>query len=207
MRRLLVVLLALSLLAAMASTASAATETRTVQGELRFEHGARADDPGNCSAIVFIRWADVPGTTAATAFYTWRGDEKSKGGAPPFDDSYEWVRPYQVEPGYHWIQIGKGWSDGAKPNDCSETSERQKVDYDMSPGATRVELTVEVPDGPSAECVAAKEAASKRAAEVRRAKGRLQAAKGRRAKQRARTALAKAKARHARARALVEQVC
>lgn len=32
-------------------------------------HGQRPGDPGDCSALVFVQWADVPGTTNATVFY------------------------------------------------------------------------------------------------------------------------------------------
>lgn len=207
MRRLLVVLLALSMLATWVGTASAATEKRTVPGELKFEYGASPDDPGNCSAIVFIQWADVPGTVDATAFYTWRGKEKSIFGKPPFNDHYEWVRTYQVAAGSHWIQVGKGWSDGPTPNDCRETSEKQKKDYSFEPGATRVELTVETPDGPTPECVEARNAAKAAAAAVKKAQARVNRAKKRKARANAKRRLAKAQARKARADARVADVC
>jgi hypothetical protein len=62
-----------------------------VDGEVVFAYAQRPGDPGNCSAIVFVQWADVPGTVSAEAFYLWRGEEHSKVSEPPFDDTYEWV--------------------------------------------------------------------------------------------------------------------
>lgn len=73
------------------------------------------------------------------------------------------------------------------------------VDYDLSEGATLVELTL--------ECVAAEKFLDKRRATVRRALTRMRAAEGRAARKRARRAWRKAKARRDAARAEVQRLC
>ena len=105
------VIVALLVMGLSATTASAATEVKTVKGEVVFAYGQRPGDPGNCSAIVFVKWPDQPRTVSATAFYTFKGQERSQVAAPPFNDTYEWVATYTVTPGYHWIQAGKSWKD------------------------------------------------------------------------------------------------
>jgi hypothetical protein len=105
-----------------ATSASAATEVKTVKGEVIFAHGQRPTDPGNCSAIVFVQWADQPGTVSAKAFYTWKGKEYSKVAESPFNDTYEWVATYTVPPGQHWIQVGKGWRDGPGVDTCEDAA-------------------------------------------------------------------------------------
>jgi hypothetical protein len=71
-----------------ATSASAATEVKTVKGEVVFAYGQRPGDPGNCSAIVFVKWPDQPRTISARAIYTFNGQERSQVAAPPFNDTY-----------------------------------------------------------------------------------------------------------------------
>jgi len=146
--RLVVSLAALLVVAAVgASTATAATITKTVPGEYVFAHAADPADAGHCSAIIFAKWTDVPGTISATARFTalrnasWGEHTESR--EAPFDDTFTFAGPtYVVPPGQHWIAIGKGWSDGPRPNDCSEMSARQPGFY--KPPVT-VDLTIEEP--------------------------------------------------------------
>lgn len=157
--RLAATLAALLVLAAVgASAAAAATVTRTVPGEYVFAHGQRPDAPGNCSAIIFVQWADVPGTIAATARYTSLSNgswgERAETREAPFDDTYTWVTTYTAPPGTHWIAIGRGWSAGPRPNDCSAMSERQRPLY-RTP--VTVELTIQEPPA----CVAANASVAK----------------------------------------------
>lgn len=199
-------ILALSLLALVGSPApagAAPTTTKTVDGEVIFEHGARPTDPGNCSAIVFVQWKDLPGTISATAFYLWREKEYSETRQPPFDDHYEWVRVYDAPAGYHRIQVGKAWGDGPNPNDCSESSARQKEFFGTE---ARVVLTIQ-PEGDSKECAAALKTLRKRNRAVARLKGQIRKASTENAKDRLRAKLAKAKARRAKAASRVAKLC
>jgi hypothetical protein len=199
-------ILVLSLLALVALTAPAAaapTTTKTVDGEVIFEHGARPTDPGNCSAIVFVQWKDVPGTISATAHYLWREKEYSETRESPFDDHYEWVRTYDAPAGYHRIQVGKGWSDGPNPNDCSESSARQREAFGTE---ARVELTIQ-PEGDSKECAAALKDLRERNKRVRTLKGKIKAASTEKAKDKLRAKLAKAKRKRAKAAARVARLC
>lgn len=119
--------------------AASGTYVKSMAATLVFQHGARADKPGNCSALVFAQWPDVKDTVSATVRYTWRGKESTKTFSPPWDDTYHWVIDYQAPYGSHWGQIGKSWGDGPTPNDCSESSAQQRVDF----GSTAlVDLTI-----------------------------------------------------------------
>lgn len=130
-----------------ASPAAAATVVRTVPGTFVFQHGQSPTDPGNCSAVVFVQWVDVPGTVSATARYDAMvngsfGPQATTRPAP-FDDTYTWVHTYTVAPGQHWIQISKGWRDGPGVDDCSGMEALQH--QHLGTTAT-VDLTVSVPD-------------------------------------------------------------
>jgi len=199
-------LLAVAAVAASADVSPAAaqvkTKTQTVPAEVIFEHGARADRPGNCSAIVFVQWKDVPNTISAKAFYLWKGVESSKVGEPPFDDAYSWEIDYKAPAGSHRTQVGKGWGDGPKPNDCSETSARQKEVFGTQ---ARVELTIEQV-GQTEACAKALKALRESNKAVRKLTGRVRRASGAE-KQALRAKLAKAKARRARAAARVRKEC
>jgi hypothetical protein len=196
-----IVVAVLALLGVAAPAASAATEVRTVPGEVVFQHGQRPGDPGNCSAIVFVQWADVPRTVSATAFYTWRGEERSKVATPPFDDLYEWVATYTVAPGHHWIQVGKGWTDGPNPDTCEDTSAKQRQDFGTE---ARVELTIEID---SAACDAAKANLKKRKTAVARITEQLRDASTKKAKARLREKLSAAKAKRKSASKRIAKVC
>jgi hypothetical protein len=119
------VLPVLVLMAVMAPTASATTKEKTVKGEVVFAHGQRPGDPGDCSAIVFVKWADVPGTVSARAIYTFNGSERSESLPAPFNDTFKFVADYQVPAGYHWIAVGRSWANGPVANTCEETSEAE----------------------------------------------------------------------------------
>ncbi len=85
-RRALAVIVPIVLLALPLSTAQAKTEKKTVPGVVLFEHGQNPSKVGNCGAVVFVQWVDVPNTVSATAYYPFKGKEYSKTGAPPFSD-------------------------------------------------------------------------------------------------------------------------
>ncbi len=163
--RLVAILAALLAVAAFGtSTAAAETYTKTVPGEYVFAHGQDPVDPGHCSAIVFAKWTDVPGTISATARYTARRNattgEWTDTREAPFDDTVTFAGPtYNVTPGPHWIAIGKSWADGPVANDCSGTAAKLPAFY--FPPVT-VDLTIEVP----AACVAARKAVTKGTAKV-----------------------------------------
>ena len=139
----------------LAATASAETETKTVKADVVFQYGNDPADPGNCSALVFVQWPDVPGTTGGTAFYLRQGKEASEGISLPYTDTVQWVIPYTVTPGYHWVNVSKSWRDGPGVNDCSAASGRQRAIIGTE---ARVELTVTVPKARSKACRVAKAA-------------------------------------------------
>jgi hypothetical protein len=164
-----------------------AREVKTVPGEVVFAYGQRPGDHGNCSAIVFVKWADQPRTISARAIYTFKGQERSQGAAPPFNDTYEWVATYTVPPGHHWIQVGKSWADGPVANTCEGTSAKQRT---LIGTVARVELTVEL--DPKL-CTAAKATLAGRSKTVNRLKAQLRKASTKTAKSKLRKKLATAK--------------
>lgn len=196
-----ILFLCLLALALPVASASAKTVQKTVPGELVFANGQRPGDPGNCSAIVFVQWADVPGTTNATAYYMFNGKEYSKAAPPPFNDSYEWVATYTVPPGAHWIQVGKGWSDGPVANTCEGTSAKQRT---LFATPVRVELTVEL-DPKLCKDAQAKLAERKKA--VTKIKGELRNATTQKAKSRLRAKLTRAKTKRDNAAKRIGEVC
>lgn len=196
-----ILVLCLLALALPAASASAKTVQKTVPGELVFQHAQRPGDPGNCSGVVFAQWADVPGTTNATAYYIYRGTETSKAGQPPFNDTYNWVATYTVTPGAHWIQLTVSWADGPTANTCESTNEKQRAVYS---GPVRVELTVEL-DPKLCEDAKAKLAARTKA--VNKLKKQLSEATTRKAKSKLRAKLTKAKAKRTKATTRVTEVC
>lgn len=191
----------LVLMAVMAPSASAATKEKTVKGEVVFAHGQRVGDPGDCSAVVFVQWADVPGTTRATAFYTFKGEERSESAAPPFHDAYKLVAEYTVPAGHHWIAVGKSWSNGPVANTCEDTSEKQKQ---LIGTVARVELTVELDP---AVCNTAKAKLRARRKSVDRLKSQLRKASTQKAKKTLRSKITKAAAKRAKAAKYVHDVC
>jgi hypothetical protein len=191
----------LVLMAVMVPTATADTKEKTVKGEVVFEHGQRPGDPGDCSAIVFVKWADVPGTTLARAIYTFNGSERSESLAPPFDDTFKLVADYQVPAGHHWIAVGRSWSNGPVANTCEDTSERQK---EIIGTEASVELTVEI--DPKV-CKAAKTKLTARRKAVNKLSTQLRKASSKKAKKALRAKIAKAKTKRANATKRVREVC
>lgn len=181
--------------------ASAKTVTKTVDGEVVFKYGQRPTDPGNCSAIVFVQWADVPGTTNATAHYTFNGKDGSQTREAPFDDTYEWVATYTVQPGYHWIQVGKGWSDGPRPNTCQGTSDKQRTLFGTE---ATVDLTIEI--DPKL-CKDAQKKLTARKKAVNAIKKQLRSATTQKAKKRLNAKLTKAKTKRGKAHKKVVELC
>jgi len=176
--RLAATLLALFALAAAApAAASAGTVTKTVPAQYVFVHGQNPADPGNCSAIVFAQWTDVPGTISALARYTGLVDaawgEQTESRPAPFDDTYKWVATYTVPAGSHWIQIGKGWRDGPGVDDCADMSAKQPALY-RAP--VNVDLTIQE----SAGCVSAHRKADKATASIATLQKKLKQASRRR---------------------------
>lgn len=190
---------------AWAATAAAETKEVTVPGEVVIQNKAKPTDPGNCSVITFVRWKDVPGTVSGTAYYRWRDEERSQAFRPPFDDTYTWVADYQVEPGYHWTQIGKSWSDGPFPNDCSEAAARTRTFYPTM--EARVVLQVEVPAAETSACAAATKRAAAADRQVARLQSRLRSARTARAKARIRGQLQSARAKQRTAASGVRSAC
>jgi hypothetical protein len=140
--RLLFACIALLVMAFPASAPAAKkTKTLTLPGEMVFHHGARDDLPGNCSATPFIQWPDEERTLSATVFWTTPREEMSLTKEPPFDNVYNWVITYISPPGMSWIALGSGSVAGAKPIDCGEMSDKQKL---VNNAPYRVELTIDV---------------------------------------------------------------
>lgn len=117
--------------------------TQVVPAILDVQNVQNPSDPGNCSAVAFIRWRNVAETVSAKVSY-----RVATSGAPrsesaqksvPFDDSYELVGFYRVPVGYHWIAIGSSHRDGPTPDDCSAAAERLRSVI-LPP--LKVELTV-----------------------------------------------------------------
>jgi hypothetical protein len=156
---------------------------------------------GNCSAIVFVKWAEQARTVSARAFYTFNGQERSQAAAPPFNDSYAWVATYTVPPGHHWIQVGKSWADGPVANTCEATSAKQRAIIGTE---ARVELTVEL--DPKL-CTAAKATLAARSKTVNRLKAQLRKASTKTAKSKLRKKLATAKVSRAKWVKRVGTVC
>jgi hypothetical protein len=200
-RRLIVsALLAASLVSA-APAAASTTHTKTVPATLVFNHGQRPGHPGNCSAVVFLQWADVPGTTNAKGHYVWKGAAKTKSIEAPFEDTFELVALYQAPPGFHWMEVGKGWTDGPKANTCEEMSNRQKVNY-----GTAASVELQVADDPAVckRATARLLAANKAVAKATKAVARAKSAKSRKARN---AKLKKARARQAKAVKRYNDVC
>jgi hypothetical protein len=195
------VLPVLMLMAVMAPTASAATKVKTVKGEVVFANGQRPGDPGDCSAIVFVQWADVPGTTLARAIYTFNGSERSVSVAPPFNDTFKLVADYQVAAGYHWIAVGRSWSNGPVANTCEDTTEKQRQ---IIGTIASVELTVEIDP---AVCKSAKAKLTARKKAVSTLTSQLRKATSQKAKKTLRAKLDTAKAKRAKAAKRVTEVC
>ena len=128
---------------------STSSKTVVVPARIVIKHGNRPSDPGNCSAVVFAQWKDVPGTTAATVSYVWQGEDHSVSGKAPFPAKFNIVATYRVPEGYRWIVVGYSHADGPTPNDCSQVVSRIKPLY--SANGASAELTVVQ----SAKCVEA----------------------------------------------------
>jgi hypothetical protein len=191
----------LVLMAVMVPTASAATKEKTVKGDVVFAHGQRVGDPGDCSAIVFVQWADVPGTTQATAFYTFQGEERSESLAPPFNDAFKLVADYAVPAGHHWIAVSRSWKNGPVADTCEGSSEKQRQ---LIGTTARVELTVEIDP---AVCNTAKVKLTARRKSVDRLKSQLRKASSQKAKKALRSRIARAAAKRAKAAKHVREVC
>lgn len=199
MRRLAAVAM-LCLAGALPAWAQASTKTVTVPGTLVFQNQQRPGDPGNCSAVGFVQWVDVPNTVGATAFYTFKGAERSKYAAPPFDDVYKLVATYTVTPGSHWIQVTRNWADGPRANTCEEG--RKKLEA-LVTNPVRVSLSVTIDD---AACNVAKTTLAKRQSAVRRLQARVSGAKGEK-RARLKRALANAKKSRDKAKQKVTATC
>jgi hypothetical protein len=200
--RLLAASAAVLAMALSAMPASAATtKVTTVPAEIVFANGNRPGDAGNCSAVVFGKWRDVPGTISATIEYTWKGAPYTKTGTPPWDDTYEFVATYTVEPGYHWIEISTSWADGPVANDCSGMVETYKQRYSTTAVA---KLTVEIDP---AKCKAATDRADARRRKVNKLRAQLRSAETAGAKNRLRARLEKAKERRSKAVARMKAAC
>ncbi len=124
-----------------ASIAEAKTTAKVVPAIVVFGHGQNPDKVGNCSAVVFVQWVDVPNTVSARAFYTFNGKNYNKAAGPPFQDTFSLVIDYVAPVGAHRIQVGAGWAAGPKPNDCSATSEKQKTLFGTT---ATVEVVIDV---------------------------------------------------------------
>jgi hypothetical protein len=196
-----IVLVSLMIMGLSATSASAATEVKTVKGEVVFAYGQRPGDPGNCSAIVFVKWPDQPRTVSARAIYTFKGQERSQVAAPPFNDTFAWVATYTVPPGYHWIQVGKSWKDGPVADTCEGTSAKQRT---LIGTEARVELTL-APD--PKVCNAAKAALTAQRKAVNKLKAQLKKASTQKAKSKLRKKLTAAKAKQTKAATRVTKVC
>ncbi len=194
------VLVALGILTAPAATAGTSTEEITVPATIQYLHGQDPADPGHCSALVFVQWADVPGTVSARAYYTFKGQERSESAVPPFSDTTDWVVTYTVSPGNHWILVGKSWVDGPTVATCEDKAELYKT---LITAPVRVVLTVE---RDSSKCEAAQVAVTKLQGKVKSLKSRMKAATGKR-KAALRKALRTRKKQLAKAKLAEERAC
>ncbi len=152
------------------AAAIAQSKTVTVPGTVVFEHGENPNDPGNCSAAVFVQWSHDPtlNVVSARAIVANPAGEASKSKAAPFDDTYDWVRIYTAPPGTHRIVMGVSWGDGpVVPNDCGETNARHMAQWPTREAS--IELTVDV----TAACSAAQKKASAAAKQLRIARARV----------------------------------
>ena len=108
---------------------------------------------------------------------------------------------YTVPPGSHWIAVRRGWSDGPRANDCSET--REKLKTLIGPTA-RVELTVPAVDAKA--CNAAKRALTKQKQAVKKLQKRVKRASGAKKRQ-LKAKLKKAKTKRTKLAARVQRDC
>lgn len=202
-RRTISLFVAVSLIAAgalaTAASAQAATRTKTVPAEFVVLNGNRPGDPGNCSAIGFVKWADDPKAIGWTVNYTFKGSPASRVVEPPFDDVYEWVATYTVPAGFHWSAISKSWADGPRPNDCSATVPRIQALY---AGPASVELTYD-----TTKCDRATADQRKARSTVTRAQQQLRRAARGKAKRSAQAKLKRARAQLRKAQGAVRAEC
>ena len=119
----------------------------------------------------------------------------------PFDDTYQLVATYTVTPGSHWIAVSRGWSDGPRPNDCSDTRERLKL---LIGPTARVELTVPAVD--PKVCNAAKRALTSQKKAVKKLQKRVKRASGAKKRQ-LKAKLKKAKIKRTKLAARVQRDC
>jgi hypothetical protein len=213
-RRVLIGVLAVSglaLLAGLPSVAAAETKVKTVPGEVVFLNKNRPNDPGNCSAVVFVMWKNPPLRVDAIpiawkVFYEFKGVKYSRVTAPPFNDVTKYVAEYRVPDGKHWLNVGYSSVDGSVPNDCSSKTAKYKELFSV---VARVEITLDLKEPPidQAKCKAARAGLRARNKAVGKQLGKLRKASTPSAKSRIRENLAKAKVKRAQAAQRVNQVC
>jgi hypothetical protein len=120
---------------------------------------------------------------------------------PLFGDTAKWVKVYTVAPGSHWINVGKGWRDGATPDDCSEL--QTDIIAAWAGATATIALTVEIDP---AVCAAAKAKSKAKSKDVARLKTKLKNA-SKAQKPGVKEALEKARGRLEKARAAVTTSC
>jgi hypothetical protein len=201
-------LVALALALSNATTATAVepkTEVKSVPVELVFENKQDPGDPGHCAANVFFKWQDVPYTLSAIVHYTYKGEDRTVSGTPPFDDHYSFVTDFNVPVGSHWLAGPPSWKDGPIANDCSSSRVVYEERY-TQPAHADLTLEVQAPPAPTIDPKVCNEANAKlkqRNKAVSKLLGKLRKASGKKAKNDIRTKLAKAKRSRAKA---VQQV-
>jgi hypothetical protein len=189
-----------AMLGLMPTLASASTRTITRPAEVVFANGQNPEKPGNCSAVAFVQWAEVPRTVSATVHYTYRGAPLSKSASAPFNDTYKLVVTYQVPGGSHWIKVGEGWGSGPSPSLCETTLATLKERY--GPPA-RVELQVE---NDPRQCTAVRRTLARLTKQVGKARAEVARTEGK-ARERAAKRLQSLKKARARAATRVAKFC
>lgn len=206
----LLVVLALALSDAPAASAvEPKTEVKSVPVELVFENKQDPGDAGHCAATVFFKWLDVPYTLSAVVHYTYKSEERTESGTPPFDDHFSFVADFDVPAGSHWLAAPPSWKDGPTANDCSSSKVIYEERYFQPAHA---DLTVEVQEPPTPKtdpkaCAEANANLKKRNKAVSKLLGQLRKASGKKAKDRIRGDLAKAKRSRAKAVQKVAKDC
>lgn len=188
-----------------ASAVSPKTEVKSVPVELVFENKQDPGDPGHCAATVFFKWSDVPYTLSAIVHYTYKTEERTLSGTPPFDDHFNFVTNFDVPVGSHWLAAPPSWKDGPTANDCSSSRLVYEERY-LQPAHADLTVEVQEPVTPKTDpklCEEANNNLKARNKAVSKLLGQLRRADGDKAKERIRTKLKKARRERAKA---VQQV-
>lgn len=196
-RQIVLLLAALTVCGAIASTASAGYVTKTVAGTYLLLDGNAPDDPTVCIAVAFATWKYAPNTIRATVFHKDWGRRTTKSKAAPFND----YNTFFAQPkDRQWIALATSSKDYNEPIDCADILPEYRREYQ---GAVTVVLTVRE----SNRCVQARKTLESRSARVKQIRRQLARVKSSETKKELSALLLRAKLLETKARLRVKKVC